>query len=202
MVRAILGLWRWRRNPLRRGTDLAESWVALAALLLILSVAPLAGALVGRAADGALQRSAREQQRTRYEVAATVVREVERSPLDPGPEVPTGRDTRSRVLADWRGPDGSTHHAPVLTTLKSPHHGDHFTIWTDPRGELAARPLDSTTATTHAVLAGTGAALAVGGLIEAGRRLIVWRMVRRRYARLDQAWLRAGPDWGRTGTGS
>ncbi|POX50444.1 hypothetical protein C3489_22565 [Streptomyces sp. Ru71] len=201
-MRAIRGLWRWRHNPLRRGTDLAEAWVALTALLLILCVTPVAGTLVARAADGALQKSVREQRHTRFEVAATVVREVERSPLEASPDLASGRDTRSRVLADWTGPDGSEHHTPVMTTLKSPHHGDHFTIWTDPHGDLAARPLDSATATTHAVLAGIGTALAVGGLIEAVRRLIVWRMVRRRYARLDQAWLRAGPDWGRTGTGS
>ncbi|MEV0979383.1 hypothetical protein [Streptomyces sp. NPDC049915] len=201
-MRAIRGLWRWRRNPLRRGTDLAESWVALTALLLILVAAPVAGTLAGRAADGALQQSVRDQRHTRYEVAATVDHEVERSPLEANPDLAAGRDTRSRVLAEWRGPDGSDHHGPIMTTLKSPEHGDHFTIWTDRHGDLAARPLDSATATTHAVLAGIGTALAVGCLIEAVRRLIVWRMVRRRYAHWDRAWLRAGPDWGRTGAGS
>lgn len=46
-MRAVGGLWRWRGNPLRRGTDLAEAWVALTALVLILSVAPLIGVLAG-----------------------------------------------------------------------------------------------------------------------------------------------------------
>jgi hypothetical protein len=62
--------------------------------------------------------------------------------------------------------------------------------------------LDSATATTHAVLAGFGAGLMSAGLIEGGRRLIVWRMVRRRYARWDRAWDKAGPDWGKADTGS
>ena len=31
-MRAISGLWRWRDNPLRRATDLAEAWLALAVL--------------------------------------------------------------------------------------------------------------------------------------------------------------------------
>ncbi|MCZ9341509.1 hypothetical protein NGM37_27480, partial [Streptomyces sp. TRM76130] len=61
---------------------------------------------------------------------------------------------------------------------------------------------DAATAATHAVLAGTGAALATAALAEGARRLVVWRMVRRRYARWDREWDRAGPDWGRTGTGS
>ncbi|GAA2529715.1 hypothetical protein GCM10010398_13330 [Streptomyces fimbriatus] len=88
------------------------------------------------------------------------------------------------------------------TRLEDPRPGDRFGIWTDGQGRVAARPLDSATATTHAVLAGFAAALVAAALAEGGRRLIVWRMVRRRYARWDRAWGRAGPDWGRTGTGN
>ncbi|GHD06030.1 hypothetical protein GCM10010313_23660 [Streptomyces violarus] len=201
-VRAISGLWRWRRNPLCRATDLAEAWVALAALLLILLVAPVAGFLVGGAAQDTLQQSVRTQHEARRLVTATVIRKLDRSPLDADPETSTGRDLRNRVLADWTAPDGTAHQGPVLAGLKDPQQGDRFRIWTDRHGRMVARPLDSATASTHAVLGGIGAALAAGGLVEGGRRLIVWRMVRRRYARWDQAWDKAGPDWGRTGTGS
>ncbi|WP_053749086.1 hypothetical protein [Streptomyces sp. MMG1533] len=201
-MRAIRGIWRWRHNPLRRATDLAEAWVALVALLLIVVVGPVIGSLVGGVAQDALQRSVREQRKSRQLVTATVVRKLDRSPLDADPETSSGRDLRSRVEADWTAPDGTAHHGTVLAALQTPHRGDHFTLWTDEHGRIAARPLDSATATTHAVLAGFGAALLTAGLVEAGRRLTVWRMVRRRYARWDQAWERAGPDWGRTGTGS
>ncbi|MER5213069.1 hypothetical protein ABT063_21450 [Streptomyces sp. NPDC002838] len=201
-MRAISGLWRWRHNPLRRTTDLVEAWVALVALLLILVVGPVSGALVGGVAQDALQRSVREQRESRHLVTATVVRELDRSPLDADPETATGRDLRSRVLADWTAPDGTAHHGTLIASLQKPYPGDHFTIWTDQHGRMVARPLDSATAATHAVLAGFGAALLTAGLVEGGRRLMVWRMVRRRYARWDQAWDRAGPDWGRTGTGS
>ncbi|MFJ5263383.1 hypothetical protein ACIQAC_23245 [Streptomyces sp. NPDC088387] len=200
-MRAINGLWRWRHNPLRRRTDLVESWVALAALLLILVLAPLLGSLTGSAAGGALERSVREQHRERLRVTATVVRKLDRSVLDLDPEAAAG-DTRSRVLAHWAAPDGGDRSGAVMTRLKAPRPGDHFPIWTDHDGRTVARPLDPATATTHAVLAGFGTALAVAALIEGGRRLIVWRMVRRRYAHWDQAWDSAGPDWGRTGTGS
>ncbi|KOU72367.1 membrane protein [Streptomyces sp. MMG1533] len=187
---------------MRRATDLAEAWVALVALLLIVVVGPVIGSLVGGVAQDALQRSVREQRKSRQLVTATVVRKLDRSPLDADPETSSGRDLRSRVEADWTAPDGTAHHGTVLAALQTPHRGDHFTLWTDEHGRIAARPLDSATATTHAVLAGFGAALLTAGLVEAGRRLTVWRMVRRRYARWDQAWERAGPDWGRTGTGS
>jgi hypothetical protein len=201
-VRAISGLWRWRHNPLRRGTDLAEAWVALVTLLLILVVAPLAGAAVGGAAQDALQRSVKEQQASRHAVTATVIRELASPPIDPDGVGADGRGNRSSVLAKWTGPDGSVHRDEAGTGLPHAEPGDRFTLWTDGRGEQAVRPLDAGTATTHAVLAGIGAAVMAAALAEGGRRLLVRELLRRRYARWDQAWEQAGPDWGRTGTGS
>jgi len=202
-VRALGGLWRWRHNPLRRRTDLAEAWLALTAMVLILAVAPLVGAVVGAAAQSTLQESVRDQRAARQEVAATVVKKASRNGLlDPDPESASGRDTHSRVVANWTAPDGTAQHGTVTAAIKSPVPGDHFTIWTDLHGRIVGRPLDSATATTHAVLAGFGAAVIAVGLVEGGRRLIVWRMVLRRYARWDRAWDKAGPDWGRTGAGS
>ncbi|MGV4986536.1 Rv1733c family protein [Streptomyces sp. NRAIS4] len=199
---AISGLWRWRRNPLCRATDLAEAWVALVALVLMAVAAPAAGWLVGAAAQHSLQRSVREQHRTRHLVTATVLRDLGEVPPETDPDTTPARHTHSRVLAHWTAPDGTHQHGPALTDLKSPHTGEHFRLWTDPHGRITARPLDSPTATTHAVLAGIGAALLATGLIEGARWLTVWRMVRSRYARWEQAWDRAGPDWGKAGTGS
>ncbi|MEU2728261.1 hypothetical protein ACIPEL_08965 [Streptomyces griseoviridis] len=201
-MRAMGGLWRWRHNPLRRATDLVEAWLALTSLLLILLVAPVIGTLVGGLAQDTLQRSVRDQIRMRHLVTATVVRKLSRSPLDTDPETSSAHDLRSRVIADWTAPDGSFHHGPTLVEGKSADPGDRFAMWTDAHGAVVARPLDPATATTHAVLAGIGAALLTAGAVEAARRLLVWRMVRRRYARWDQEWERAGPDWGRTGAGS
>ncbi|MEU0005801.1 hypothetical protein ABZ079_16325 [Streptomyces sp. NPDC006314] len=199
---ALRGLWRWRHNPLCRPTDLAEAWVALVALLLIAVAAPVTGCLVGAAAQDSLQRSVREQQHTRRLVTATVVRDLGEAPLETDPDTTSAHVARSRVVAGWTAPDGTRLHGPVLADLKSPRPGDHFGLWTDPHGRITTRPLDSPTATTHAVLAGIGAALVTAALVEGGRRLTVWHMVRGRYARWDQAWDRAGPDWGKAGTGS
>lgn len=201
-MRTVNGLWRWRHNPLRRTTDLVEAWGALVALLLVLVAAPVAGSLIGSVVQDSLQRSVRAQQHSRHQAAATVVRELNHGTLDPDPDVPAIRDVDRRVLADWTAPDGTSRHGAVPTVLSCPHPGDRFPLWTDDHGRITAPPLDSTTATTHAVLAGLGAAAMTAGLIEAGRRLALWRLVLRRYARWDQAWDKAGPDWGRTGKGS
>lgn len=201
-MRAISGLWRWRHNPLCRRTDLAEAWTALAALLLMALAAPLIGRLVGGAAQDALQQSVRAQHKARHLVTATVVRALDPSPPDADPELPRGGEPYSRVVAHWTAQDGTARNGTVTARLKNPRPGDRFRIWTDRQGRTVARPMGTATATTHAVLAGIGAALMAAGLIEGGRRLIVRQMVRGRYARLDKAWERAGPDWGRTGADS
>ncbi|MFC9286026.1 hypothetical protein [Streptomyces sp. NPDC057052] len=201
-MRAIGGIWRWRHNPLRRTTDLVEAWVALTALLLILFVAPVVGSLVGAVAQDTLQHTVRDQRLARHRVPATVVRELEGSPPEADPESVPWRDSRARVVADWTAPDGTPHRGTVLAGLESPRRGDHFPLWTDTHGRPVGRPLDPAAATTHAVLAGFGAALLTAGVVEGLRRHAVRHMVRRRYARWDQAWDRAGPDRGRTGAGS
>ncbi|AWW41032.1 MULTISPECIES: Rv1733c family protein [Streptomyces] len=200
-MRAIRGLWRWRHNPLRRTTDLVEAWLALGALLAILLVAPVIGTLAGLSAQEALQRSVREQRESRHPVTATVIRELDPEPQDIDPET-TSRETRTRVLAHWTAPDGTDHRARLLAHLDTAGPRDRFTMWTDDHGRPVTRPLDPATATTHAVLAGFGATVLAACVVEGARRLVVRRMVLRRYARWDQAWDRAGPDWGRTGTGS
>lgn len=74
-------------------------------------------------------------------------------------------------------------------------------IWTDAAGHPVPPPMPPSTARTHAVLGGIGTFLLAAACVEAGRRLVVGRMARRRYARLDREWAEAGPDWGRAGTG-
>ncbi|UFQ14236.1 MULTISPECIES: Rv1733c family protein [Streptomyces] len=201
-MRAIAGLWRWRRNPLRRGTDLVEAWTALAALVLIAVAVPVVGTVTAGLSRDALLTSVREQREARHATVGTVVRKVSTPPLDPDPETASARDAHSRVLARWTGPDGIDRSGVVVARLGAPRPGDHFRLWTDERGRVVGRPLDTATATTHAALAGLGAAAASVALVEGARRLVLWRLVQGRHARLDRAWAAVGPDWGRTGTGS
>ena len=192
----IKGLWSWRQNSLRRKTDLAEAYAALVAAVLILLAAPAAGWAAGSLAHGALERTAQEQRAERHVVAATVVKVLPQPPIDSDPETASARDAQRRVLARWTGPDGSSHQG-TLGARAGTDPGERFRIWTDDQGGLRARPLDPATTATHAVLAGIGAGLATAGLVDGARRLVVWRLMRRRYAQWDIAWQRAGQDWGR-----
>lgn len=178
--------------------------MALAALLLVLLAAPAVGWTTGSLADEAFRRSAVTQQKQRHLTAAVVVRTASgasRFAQDPDSAV-TEEPLRRSVLARWAAPDGTPRTATVWTASSKSAPGTLIRIWTDQRGMPVTRPMDTSTAHTHAVLAGIGAALLAVGATEAARRIVVWRMRQQRYARIDRAWAEVGPDWGRTGTGS
>ncbi|MEU0157464.1 hypothetical protein ABZ154_01100 [Streptomyces sp. NPDC006261] len=194
-----LGVLLRRRNPLWRATDRREAWVTLGALVLLALGAPAAGWAGGALADASLRQEIRAQHEERRPVTAVVVGpvpKVRRFAGDPG-----AGSGRSSLVAAWRAPDGTPRTGEV-TTSGAREPGAPVRIWTDASGLPVPPPMDAGAVRTHAVLGGVGAFLLAAGCVEAGRRLIVGRMVRRRYALWDREWAEAGPDWGRTGTGS
>ncbi|RPK80521.1 MULTISPECIES: hypothetical protein [Streptomyces] len=199
----LWGLLRGRGNPLRRATDRSEARVALGALLLLVIGAPAAGWAGGAVADASLQRSVRAQHEERHPVDAVVVGALpgrERFAGDPeGGSEPTALTWV--VVASWQAPDGSPRTGEVATASRPGAPGARVRIWTDAAGLPVPPPMDGRTARTHAVLGGIGTFLLAAGCVEAGRRVVVGRMVRQRYARLDREWASAGPDWGGAGTG-
>lgn len=203
-MRTAMGVWRWRRNPLRRPTDLFEAWVAFAALVCVLLVAPAVGWAAGLRVDGTLQRAAREQRQERHLVPAVVVRPTPEALLGAATEPAAQRQApqRTQIVASWTAPDGSNHQGTVPAAEEPPHPGDRFRIWTDAHGRLVGQPLDPSSASFHAGVAGLAAALGIAVLVETLRRLVVRRLMHRRYIRLDRAWAAAGPDWGRADAGS
>ncbi|MCX5383911.1 hypothetical protein [Streptomyces sp. NBC_00083] len=201
-MRAVVGVWRWRRSPLRRRTDAVEAWLALAALALMVFAAPAVGILCGSLTDTSLRRAVAEQLRHRHVTAAVVVHPAGRRAPLAEPDGTIARVSRGRVVANWTAYDGSRHSGTLASPEQAPGPGSTFPLWTDDHGRPVPRPMGPSAARTHAVFAGICAAAASAALIEAVRRLIVWRLIRRRYERLDRAWARYGPDWGRTGAGS
>lgn len=198
-MRSIVGLWRWRGNPLCRRTDRREAWAAVCAVLLIAVGAPLVGWLGAGAAHHALLRTAHEQQHERHRTWATARHVNVRPALDPDPETGAQRGERTRVTARWAGPDGRAHTGTV-SVHREVSPGSRFLLWTDAQGRLTTRPMSARTAASHSLLAGLAAGAFAAGSVEAGRRLTVRVLMRRRFARWDEEWDRIGPDWGRAGT--
>jgi hypothetical protein len=198
-MRAIVGLWRWRNNPLCRRSDRREAWLALGAMILVIVVAPFVGWLGASAAEGALLKNAEEQRQGRHQVWAMAESVQDRAPLDSDPESASQQPDRRHVVAHWAGPDGTSHKSTV-TTRQHVQPGERFRIWTDAQGLATTRPMSPQTASSYAALAGLAAGAGVAGAMEAGRRLTMRQLLRRRYDLWDAEWSRIGPDWGRTGS--
>ncbi|MGW3931188.1 Rv1733c family protein [Streptomyces microflavus] len=186
--------------PLWRATDRREAWVTLGALLLLVVGAPAAGWAGGALAEDRLQRSVRAQHEERRATVAVVVERVPGTRRFSGD--PDAGAERVPVVAAWSAPDGTPRTGEVTTAPEAGEPGSPVRIWTDGAGLPVPPPMSPGAARTHAVLGGVGAFLLAAGAVEAGRRLAVAGLVRRRYALLDQEWAATGPDWGRAGTGS
>ncbi|WP_079138866.1 Rv1733c family protein [Actinacidiphila rubida] len=197
----LLG-WRWRRNPLRRRSDLVEAWLGLVTALLLCTV-PFLGWWSGRSVDRALQHVVRVEHRERTLVAAAVA--PARTAKDaakslPGSAGSAAEDAQRGDLLVWTGPDHRKHSATVSSDLEVWRDGT-LRLWTDRQGRIAPPPLDSATAVTHSVLAGIAAASAAGGMLLIVRQVLLWRLMLRRMDSWERAWDRAGQDWGRAGAG-
>lgn len=200
-MRIIVGLWCWRRNPLRRGTDLVEAWVALTAVLLFAMGTPAVGWICGNTIDASLRNTVRVQHEQRHHTTAVVVDRSAAHRHAYDAESLADHSSGTQVIAKWHAADGGARTGTVSAPLRKPRPGDTFSLWTDQRDKQVRGPMNATSAHRHAVLAGFGAAGLAVGLVECARRLIVWRIVQRRYRRLDRAWAKAGPDWGRADAG-
>src|SRR5690349_3819265 len=94
-------LWRWRRNPLRRRSDVLEAWIMLAAWVFTV----LGGAVAGLATVGAVENSlARERAESRT-VPAQLIEDAREA------SGPAGRVVWTRVR--WTAPDGTVRSGQV-----------------------------------------------------------------------------------------
>lgn len=185
--------WRWRRNKLRRPVDVVESWLLLLSVVL-LCLTPLLGWWAGRSVDHALQRMAREEHAARTRVTATIAPESSGRPAE-GHAGGQGDD-----VLRWTAPGGRVHTTSVPSDLQSWDRGK-VTVWIDAKGHLVPAPLDPSTASTHAVLAGVAAASGGAGLVLISRQLLMWRLMRRRITSWEREWARIGQYWGRMDAG-
>lgn len=178
--------WRWRRNPLRRLSDVIEAWVILVGWVLAL----VGGLFAGLAAADAIERSADRQRVERREVSAVLVEDAKG-------KVPARAAGDPRVWATvrWTAPDGSTRTGEARVSATSPA-GNRVTIWIDKDGHLTAEPLTDGEARSHAAAGGVLVASGAGGIALAAvsvtrRYLSQWRM-----AQWAVEWERIDTRWG------
>ncbi|MEU9477538.1 hypothetical protein [Streptomyces sp. NPDC048191] len=179
--------WRWRRNPLRRHSDVVEAWIVLAVWLLALVCGAAAGTVAARIADSGLAARA-----ARVHAVSAVL--TDRAPPTPVPSA-GGDDGGVWAAVRWTGPDGSVHtdRAKVLAGAAA---GTPVTVWADRTGHLVPAPLTGAVATLETAVTGALVAVPVCAAVWAGGRVVRARLIRRRMAEWDEEWKQIGPRWG------
>ncbi|OEJ37060.1 hypothetical protein AR457_34075 [Streptomyces agglomeratus] len=184
-------LWRWRRSPLRRPTDLVQAWIGLALTLALLAATPLAMVLVGTTVHRSLQQTADEQAQSRHRTTAVLLHDAPRHP-EPGSQ--EEQHSRYPVKVRFTGPAG---HPQTATTEVRPGLPAQSTVqvWTTDTGRITDPPWTAEQIRSRtfgsAGAAGTGVLIAGALTYAAAARALD----RRRLADWDKAWAQTAPRW-------
>ncbi|WP_077800772.1 DUF3592 domain-containing protein [Streptomyces sp. JHA26] len=181
--------WRWRRNPLRRRSDVVEAWTALVVAVLLCVGAPLAGVSAALWAQGQAQRIAAQQRAERHRVHATV---VDRTP-DSVASAQTGGQSY-RVVVRWTTPGGDTRTATSRVPAGA-RQGDVVTVWLDSRGRSVPPPTGGSAVLEHTVTVGAFATLGAALTVLVGHSLGQRAALRRRMAEWERDWACTEPQW-------
>lgn len=188
-MNATVKLWRWRRNPVRRRSDIAEALVGLAAGVVMVVGAPVAGIA---AADSTAQSLA-QQNDARHRVPAVLVHNA-----------PSTAEARSegvnpdqvRTVVRWTTPQGDVRTGSVAVSPGT-KAGTSTPVWLDGRGALTEPPLSPGQTTLQTDIMGGGAAAGFCVLVLVGHRLVVLELDRRRSQEWQREWERVEPQWTR-----
>ncbi|MEU6371445.1 hypothetical protein ABZ876_38695 [Streptomyces sp. NPDC046931] len=180
-------LWRWRRNPLRRGSDRLEAWLLLGIWALVL----LSGVLGGRTAAGAVAHALAAHRAQCHEARAVLTHDAVRTPWA------LSVDGGGGVWAQARWTASGAPHTGMVKVRPGTKAGTAVTVWTDRSGDLISRPATGGQAHAQAAVVGALAGMgAAGGVLVCGR-LLRARLNRRRMEAWDREWEHVGPQWRR-----
>ncbi|MEU1571255.1 hypothetical protein ABZ519_08810 [Streptomyces collinus] len=173
-------VWRWRRNPLKRRSDVAEAWIGLAAVMAVLFAAPAAGLTAATAAE----RSALAESRGLRHVTAEL---VEDAPAATAARFSgTTGDELVRTTVRWMA-DGSTRTGTAMVAADS-KAGSQATVWLDESGRTRPAPPSTAQAGAQGVVTGTSAAVGAVLLVLGLRWAARVRLDRRRWAQWERNW--------------
>lgn len=173
-------LWRWRRNPLKRRSDVAEAWVGLATVAAVLFTAPT----VGVTAAAVAERSALTESQGLRHVTAELVEDA--------PAATVARfsgaadDQLVRATVRWTT-DGSATTGTALVAAGR-EAGSRTTVWLDASDRVHPTPPTPAQARAQGVVTGTSAAVGAALLVLGLRWAARVRLDRRRWAQWDRDW--------------
>ena len=177
---------RLDRNPLRRGTDRAETVILAALLAAFLGGAPFAAQATATWSNTAFLRQLHTQQATVHQVRATLL------------EAPVRGGGYAAVLASqadarWTAPDGHAQ-TGLITAPPQARAGSTVLIWTSQSGNPVT-PLQRGDISQQDALAAAAAVTVLAVLLLLAAWTARRALNRRRLAAWDAAWLATGPRW-------
>ncbi|AXK37144.1 hypothetical protein DVA86_07030 [Streptomyces armeniacus] len=184
-------LWRWRRNPLRRPSDLLQAWLGLALTAAVLAAVPLTAVLTYGAVHRVLHDDATQEARAKHRTTAEVLDDV---PQHPEPDSQEAAHTRYPARVRFTAPDASTRtgSADVRPGLPA---GSTVRVWTDDRGDLTGAP-PSAEEIRNRALGWSLAASAVVAVAGAAAYGIAGRVLdRHRMAAWEHDWSETATRW-------
>ncbi|CAM5574219.1 Rv1733c family protein [Streptomyces aurantiogriseus] len=180
-------LWRWRRNPLRRPTDVVEAWLLLGAWCL----AAAAGTAAGTATAHAVEQNLDSRRAERHAVPAALTQDA---PLATSEAAGAGDQVWARVR--WTSADGSTR-TSLARVDPGEKTGARTQVWLDRNGKLVPAPVPSAEAEFQVVALGTTTAVGAGAAVLSVGWVVRGRLDRRRMQQWDREWAQFGQQWGR-----
>lgn len=182
-------LWRWRRNPLRRRSDVAEAWVGLGVGVVMAVGAPVSGVA---AADG-MHTALTHQNQSRHHVPAVVTHDA---PTADQARAGGANPDQIRTTVRWADRDGAVHMARVAVAPGA-RAGTSVPVWLDGRDRLTGPPLSPGETTVQSDVMGAGAAAGFCVVALATHRLAQAGLDRHRSRRWEREWSRVEPRWSR-----
>ncbi|MEU9606019.1 hypothetical protein [Streptomyces sp. NPDC048057] len=182
--------WRWRRNPLRRRSDVVDAWIGLLLALLLFVGAPLAGALTGWAVHA---REAAEADRLRassHSVQAVVTEQLPRAGTD---SQQLGGAVLLPATVRWTTADGTR--TGVAKVPAGTERGGSVQIRIDDRGKVVPPVRSDAVITADAIE--TGSVVTAGTfLVVAGVRLTANALSTRHHlVEWERDWVKTAPEW-------
>ncbi|WP_399881740.1 hypothetical protein ACGH7X_04215 [Streptomyces sp. BBFR51] len=182
--------WRWRRNPLRRRSDVVEAWTVVVVALLLFVGAPLLGAATAWWGYGQAQAIVAEQRAERHRVRATVVDKTS----DTLSSSQLGGQHSYRATVRWSAPDGTE----KTTTARVPtgtRHGETADVWLDSHGKSVPPPSDGAEVWQHSATVGSFTAIGTALTVLLAHRGVRAVALRHRMTEWDRDWALTEPQW-------
>ncbi|MFI1828197.1 hypothetical protein ACH41E_17375 [Streptomyces sp. NPDC020412] len=182
--------WRWRRNPLRRRSDVVDAWIGLLLAFLLFVGAPLAGALTGWAVHTQEAAQADRLRATSHSVQAVVTDRLPRADAD---SQQVGGGVLLPATVRWTTADGTR--SGVAKVPAGTEQGGSVQIRVDDRGNvvppvrsdvvIAADAIETGSVVTAATFLVVGGARLTANALSTHHHLVEW----------ERDWVKTAPDW-------